>query len=405
MFIQRYASTDKKQAVSNILPLNTANYPGAPLPNHPESSSLDSITDNSDISSKPPSIQQYRKQAYKLRHSIIKHLYDKDVDHRIKFCGRSLDLSGVTLAKHGKRAFYAGVAKCGNRWICPVCAAKIAASYKEQLHAYIESAKQAGDRLYFVTLTLQHNKGDRLESLLRQLSDSWNKLNTGRYLQQKQYYITTEVLYGQNGWHPHYHILLNTGQTDHTTDQIEADINRYIVEKWTKLNPGATLQAQNVKQCNSKSIADYLSKNNLAYELTAQNVKNIDADHTKGVHPWHLIGTDKEYLFKEYITATKGKRITRKSKAFFQQYEIAEKTEEQALHEEDVITETIATISNPVYNELRRKGRLCDILEAAEGNDPDILFAIGTALDRGVYMDFKSKSIHFDDHPLPTGNS
>lgn len=355
--------------------------------------SLDSITVFSDNSPKPLIAADYRRQAYKLRTNIISHLYDSGIKHRTTFCGRALDQSGVILAKHNDRAFYANIAKCGNRWICPVCAAKIAATYKEQLHKYIEGARSAGDQLFFITLTIQHTKKHELRPLLDQLSDSWNKLNTGRYLQKLSYYITTEILYGKNGWHPHYHILLNTGQGNKSTNQIEADIQRFVLEKWTKINRGADLQAQNVKQCNSKSIVEYMTKGDLAYELTAQNVKNT----AKGVHPWHLIGTDQEYLFAEYIEATKGKQINRKSRGFFEQYQVDDKSEVDALHEEEVITETLAIISTPVYNEIRRFGKLCDLLEAAEQPNTDILSTVATLLSRGVYLDYKSKSIHFDD--------
>ncbi len=371
----------------------------ASLPPPPVGVDLDRITNNSDILKR----QSYRSSNYSKRRSIKSFVYSNGLNHRVTFCGQPINEDGIIIAKHDDRAFYANVAKCGSRWICPVCASKIAASYKEQLSAYIASARKAGDMLYFVTLTVQHNKVSRLNDLLIQLSESWNKLNTGRYLQKQSYYIVTEILYNdKNGWHPHYHILLNTGKSVKDTKEIEAEINKYIVEKWTKLNQGSSLSAQDVRQCNDKDVADYITKGDLSFELSAQNVKNKNTDITRGVHPLNLLGTKNEYMLKEYIEATKGKRMNRKSKGFFDAYKVSDKTETEALNENEVITETVAILSNPVYEDVHELGHLADILdhvESPETNINTLCLYISKLTGKTLFIDRYTNTIIKHDGP------
>jgi len=128
----------------------------------------------------------------------------------------------VCKGTHGK-AFYQGLMACGDIWGCACCAGKISERRRLELQAAIASATALGWSTHFVTLTVPHGIGDDLDLLLEALSGSLKRLSTGKYSIKRQlserfpgsvlhgYIRASEVTHGlDNGWHPHFHILVFT---------------------------------------------------------------------------------------------------------------------------------------------------------------------------------------------------
>jgi replication protein len=82
-----------------------------------------------------------------------------------------------------------------------------------------------------VTLTLRHFDGMPLKTLLRALMSAWRRVKQGGSVQRiwkknvKASIRAVEVTYGENGWHPHLHVLLHT-------DGFSEDERKTLLERW-----------------------------------------------------------------------------------------------------------------------------------------------------------------------------
>ena len=135
-------------------------------------------------------------------------------------------LSDIDVCKghtHNK-AFYQGLLACGRVWTCPVCAAKIAERRRQELKEAIDAASNMMLHVHFVTLTVPHGVGDDIKILNDRLSKALNRLSQGKYSVKGQlkaispeseilgYIRAFEVTHGENGFHPHYHLLVFTNE-------------------------------------------------------------------------------------------------------------------------------------------------------------------------------------------------
>lgn len=117
---------------------------------------------------------------------------------------------------HGK-AFFRGLQTCSSVWTCPVCAAKIAERRRVELTGAMSRAEDLGLQVSLVTLTVPHGLGDDLAGMLDQLGRAWQYMTNGkqstamwRFLGRQGFVRALEVTDGENGFHPHFHILLFT---------------------------------------------------------------------------------------------------------------------------------------------------------------------------------------------------
>ena len=116
--------------------------------------------------------------------------------------------------EHGK-AFYSGLQVCASVWACPVCAAKISERRRAELVTAVALAKSMGLHVKLLTLTVPHGLGDELPVLLEQIRNAWRRTSSTRagdklrkLLGIKGTIRALEVTHGQNGFHPHLHVLL-----------------------------------------------------------------------------------------------------------------------------------------------------------------------------------------------------
>ena len=141
----------------------------------------------------------------------------------------------VTPTAEGPRVGFSGLATCGSVWSCPVCANKIAARRSEEIAAAIRKWEAMGGRVAMVTLTMRHQRGQRLTDLWDCLSASWGAVIRGTWVEDQEKYgtpIFRRILSGKNkgeivtenrigwlraaeathpvvnGWHVHLHTLL-----------------------------------------------------------------------------------------------------------------------------------------------------------------------------------------------------
>ena len=141
----------------------------------------------------------------------------------------------VTPTAEGPRVGFSGLATCGSVWSCPVCSNKIAARRSEEIADVVRRWEAMGGRVAMVTLTMRHQRGQRLTDLWDCLSASWAAVVNGGWAEDQEKYgtkIPRRILSGKdkgkivtenrigwlraaeathpvvNGWHLHLHTLL-----------------------------------------------------------------------------------------------------------------------------------------------------------------------------------------------------
>lgn len=232
----------------------------------------------------------------------------------------------------GGLAHFRNVMTCGSVWMCPVCASKISERRKVELESGIAAAQLLNLYPVLVTLTLQHDRADKLTDLLNDLVQAIKKLR-GRKSWTRladRYGIagtvtTLEITYGlDNGWHPHKHIMLlcrKLEQSDY--DEIKNEIGKEYKKILSKIGRGLSLMYGVDVRSGDDKIADYVAKFGrhplkdggwtLAAEMTkGSQKKSLRADDH--YTPFQLLDFAKDddhagRVFQAYALGVKGKKL------------------------------------------------------------------------------------------------
>lgn len=112
------------------------------------------------------------------------------------------------------RALFGGLHVCGNQWLCPVCSQLISEFRGDEVRQAISWARKNNLVVELHTVTIAHGVEDELKTLLSGLSEAWRFFtghksfrNWKRLCGVVGYVRAFEVTHGQNGWHPHFHIM------------------------------------------------------------------------------------------------------------------------------------------------------------------------------------------------------
>jgi hypothetical protein len=167
----------------------------------------------------PPAAPQGQGAALVRRFWLQSYARDLFKKERVAIClrrpvpGRSIDVLYSPAARAGH---YGGLQVCASVWLCPVCASKVSERRRVELGAGVESwlARPGRPACVLVTLTLQHDKGQNLGSVLALVKRAYGLLRGGKWWVAfvKEAGIagsvrSLEVTHGSNGWHPHMHVL------------------------------------------------------------------------------------------------------------------------------------------------------------------------------------------------------
>ena len=227
-------------------------------------------------------------------------------------------------------ARYAGLLTCGSVWHCPVCAARIAERRREELEKGIEQHTLNGGTVWMATYTVGHNLGDRLPDLLRALEASMRRVRQGRAAQmlKKEFGVigtvtVREVTYGENGWHPHMHMLIFLAEEidsihfervmrtrwENATKREGLDVNEHGFSLEKTYGNVANYVTKLGRQVNEQESFPLWSA---ASEMTQSYAKVSRSD--EGITPFAMLDLVAQGLtmfvplFNEYATWYKGKR-------------------------------------------------------------------------------------------------
>lgn len=310
---------------------------------------------------------------------------------RVEWClsRRAEGKSAVEVWTAEGKAYYRGLAVCGSVWTCPVCAAKITEKRRQDL---TEAVSKKGFSKVLVTVTLQHDRTDKLAGLVEELSDALRRMKQGRWWGEFKeryslvaYVSSLEVTYGQSGWHPHKHwlLFLDLPENEIDRDQLKADLTaRYKAQLAKHGRYASDLYGIDVR-IGDQGAAEYTGKWGLEAEVTKTTVKEGRAG---GLSPFQLLDLaaagDKQAgaLFVEYATATEGRRQLVWSKGARQILGLDEEelTDEDAAAqpdegEQEDAAELVISFEPSQWAQILRQNARVFVLEAAERGPAQLL--------------------------------
>lgn len=321
----------------------------------------------------PAEGQKSRRRSYWLRDragAILKNW-------RVARCGCRPYQGHVDLKLHAGKGFYAGIETCGSVWTCAVCGGKVAEVRRQEVVTVCEKHLEAGGTVYMATLTVRHSVADRCADLRPKVAAAWRRVLAGApWTRRRQrhgvrgYVRALEVTHGQNGWHPHLHVLffMDDGEAD--------DFGEWLYDRWAACSEKAGLgacspDAFKFEKCYRVSQAgDYVTKWSSASEITKSHLKDGRAG---GRSPWQLIEAaakgDKRAtgLFREYAEAFKGARQLTWSHGLKDWAGIGDDPDDAvAAREAEGASEDVCRFPNRVWREICRRGLRAQVLDMAE---------------------------------------
>lgn len=326
--------------------------------------------------------------------------------HRYKIPGKELE---VKLSLEHQKAFYAGFECCGSVWGCPLCAPKITERRRVEVNEGIDIAKNMGFKVMLATFTIPHGIGDDVDAIRKQMMKAWRCGSTSRAGKSMRkmigligYIRVIEVTYGENGFHPHMHVLLIVD----TTWSPEV-IRRLWYPIWLdgcrKSGLGDPSELHGVRVDDGERAAQYVTKWGLDSELTKGHLKKGKTS----VNPWdllrvHSLGLDHPSiapelrevfqtlnidekraggLFLAFFRAFKGSRQLYWSNGLRDKLGLKKEKSDQEVAEEqmDPAAAVLATLTERQRFDLIRTRKLPALLSLAEdspGLIPDFLETI-----------------------------
>jgi hypothetical protein len=286
-----------------------------------------------------------RREAKVGRYTLLTRMWNDDVTlERVAKCRRVGVVAGgqVGLRVDSGAAGFSGLSKCGSVWSCPVCAAKIARERGMELEQVLTWAVDQGHTVAMLTATVQHHSGHQLGDTWDAVQYAWSTWTSSRKYTGESHEAYGERLakwetdrargwagsrkrkrpvraigwrerygelgwaravevtaMGDNGWHPHLHVVLVF------EGQLSGDLVRAAVDEmfptWQRAlrregfdaqqygsnadgSQGGALDVRVSTEETAAGLADYFTKF-VALEITgAVNKKG----RSKGLTPFQL---------------------------------------------------------------------------------------------------------------------
>jgi len=281
--------------------------------------------------------------------------------------------------KERGKAFFSGVRTCSRVWVCPVCSAKISERRRQELTEAIIQAKAMGLHVKLLTVTIPHGLGDDLETITNQLLKAWKKTTQGRVGSSLRDLLglvgtirASEVTYGQNGFHPHFHVLLFLDK-----DWTDSGVKNAFSPVWQNACRLAGLpipsDRHGVDVRDGTEASKYVSKWGLESEMTKGHSKK---GKQGGMTPFDFLRAvfaqdenSKRFigLFLVYEKAFKGKRQLHWSAGLRKLLQLApEATDEEIAATQEESASVLAALSLDQWRGIAHARAQSHVLDVAE---------------------------------------
>lgn len=217
------------------------------------------------------------------------------------------------------RTHVKGLQRCRSVGSCPYCSPVIRQRRAADIEALSEAALATGKRVHMLTLTLQHRASSSLVHSLDVLRDAWRKMRESRATRAvvasagvHGLVKVLEVTFGENGWHPHFHMLIVSdkspgGLIDCWRKQVEGLGLDWVPRLTADLRPVTS----------SAGIARYLSKVEGGWSVGSELGGNAKAGRKGSYSSPELLAMAAEYgedspafnAWVEWERGTKGVRF------------------------------------------------------------------------------------------------
>lgn len=285
----------------------------------------------------------------------------------------------VMYNEHREKAHYGNVQICGSIWSCPVCAKQITQKRRNELGKGIDSWKTVHNgSVYLLTLTFSHSPNQSLKSNLEGLKRAMKRFYETTRVQAIFKKLSVfhkikglEVTYGQNGWHPHHHVLLLAEHHDLRFKDYTFELTELWIKACIKSGLNAPSMQHGLDLRNGSYADQYVSKWGLEDELSKGHVKK---GRNGGFTPFDLLnfsiedneiyGKKPSKLFQEFAISMKGARQLVWSRGLKKLLGIEEKSDEELAVETDKASITLNRVEDLVFELLCRYQLRHQYLEA-----------------------------------------
>jgi hypothetical protein len=289
-----------------------------------------------------------------------------------------------------KRAHYAGLQRCASVWACPVCAAKIAERRRAELVGAAGSARAMGLHFFLMTLTIPHGLGDDINRILDSMLSAWRKMTDNRAGKEVRKIVdlvgtirALETTYGQNGFHPHFHVLIFTRR-----DISPAAMQALFLPLWQDACIKAKLpRPSDDRGCRVDDgtwAAKYASKWGLEDEMTKGHLKASRG--VSGMTPWDMLrdvlknGSEaSRRLFAVYAEAFSGRRQLYWSNGLKKLLAVVEASDEELVALDDDHSFELAELTSEQWRAVLAhhcEAPLLDLAERDPARIPEFLQAL-----------------------------
>ncbi len=267
-----------------------------------------------------------------------------------------------------------GLATCGSCWDCPVCSHKIRVGRAAEIQDAVRRWRASGPdaTVGMLTLTIRHGLGDDLRRIRAGMGRAWSRLIRGAPWKRaclrwgmSGFVRYLEATHGENGWHPHFHVLVFLSGTP--TDGQRAMLTQWIGERWREcvereLDKSAVPSMEHGAEFevirHDAKASKYLAK--LGLELSSDFRKSA---RRKGKTPWQILDEaargDKRSarLWHTWSAAMLGARMHTWSRGLRNSLRMGDEMDDQALAEQTEAepSDLAAIIPGADWDDLRRR--------------------------------------------------
>ena len=301
-------------------------------------------------------------------------------------------LREVKYNEERQKAHWSNVQRCGSLWTCPVCAKQITEKRREELAKCVKLWRSLGGDVLLLTLTNSHSASHNLKALIKGQLSALKRFFGGRKgqylfarLGRKFHIRAFEVTHGQNGWHPHFHILLFVDGSP-VSYELKTELSKHWINACKLSGLPLPSMTYGLDLRDGKHADKYVSKWGIEHEMTKGHVKKGRKDsHT----PFDLLelslednevhGKKPSKLFQEYAIAFKGMRQLVWSRGLREALDIEEKTDEELAEETEHNAITLTTVEDLFFGLLCKYQKRAEFLIALEDDYNNGCFGSGSA--------------------------
>jgi hypothetical protein len=289
-------------------------------------------------------------------------------------------------------ASYAGLQTCGSVWACPVCSAKVAERRRAELQAAMASHRAGAGQVSLLTLTAPHQRVDKLSDLLDKQAKALGKFWRDRKVLEIRQEMGTigqvralEVTHGRlspsnNGWHPHYHVLLFNG--------LNVDLSRFdapqmkdwevrLYLRWAACcvasGLGEPSYEHGLKLDDGTKAANYVSKWGLEDEMTKGHTKKARHGETPFdfLRAYQADNSDHQAaaLFKEFAETFKGKRQLHWSHGLKAHFAIEDVSDDELANKAEETASLMGMLTVDEWRDVLKVDARATVLEIAARHD------------------------------------